>query len=505
MKPLYTLIAVLLVITSCSKDMGNYDYTEVNTYEISEIRTGSGISRNYDAVLGQLLKIEPVIESADSTVKDNLSYWWIIEKDTVSTERNLNYEVNLPIGVHQSQFVMMDNHTGLTYKVGFAVNVTSPFGRGYFFLNEDEEHNTVLGFKGVSDEDTVFVNTYEIDGVRFGKYPMTMNGVKKYKTGPNDYSWQVYLVSKEGEFPVIFADLTSYSPLKFFDQSAYMGVWGSEYEFKPTHVDLRSSGVTYFISNGRISFFDDFNLYRHSLLFDNTPDYELEDIIIGDINRLSGIRSLIGFDKISSKFKIISPYPESNPDKGIVYNNSLLDRVLDIESEDGLFDGHKIAGAYSAYIGSTGLLNSKVFSIKGNTIHLSEFNSRYEAPYVPELNYLGSETIEGLNEESSITIFEDVAGDAYVAAGNKVFKSSITTIGFGEFLNIDDSFGVITALKYQATSINSNQPRLFIATYDENSSEELKGSILIYDVNTKKVIHEFKNVTNKVVEIFLGE
>src|SRR5699024_12554187 len=84
--------------------------------------------------------------------------------------------------------------------------------------------STVLGFKGVSDEDTVFVNTYEIDGVRFGKYPMTMNGVKKYKTGPNDYSWQVYLVSKEGEFPVIFADLTSYSPLKFFDQSAYMGV-----------------------------------------------------------------------------------------------------------------------------------------------------------------------------------------------------------------------------------------------------------------------------------------
>src|SRR5699024_3887435 len=248
-----------------------------------------------------------------------------------------------------------------------------------------------------------------------------------------------------------------------------------------------------------------FNLYRHSLLFDNTPDYELEDIIIGDINRLSGIRSLIGFDKISSKFKIISPYPESNSDNGLVYNNCLLDRVVDIVSEDGLFDGHKIAGAYSAYIGSTGLLNSKVFSIKGNTIHLSEFNSRYEAPYVPELNYLGSETIEGLNEESSITIFEDVAGDAYVAAGNKVFKSSITTIGFGEFLNIDDSFGVITALKYQATSINSNQPRLFIATYDENSSEELKGSILIYDVNTKKVIHEFKNVTNKVVEVFLGE
>lgn len=505
MKNFYLLLIIVFSLISCSKDLGSYDYSEVNTYEISGINTGTGISRNYNVVMGQKVTIEPVIESSMEGVSDNLSYLWIVEKDTVSKERDFNYEVTLPIGLYQSQFVLIDNNTGLSYGVGFALNVTSPFGRGYFFLNQDEENNTVLSFKGVSDEDTVVVSSYEIDGVSFGKFPKTMSGVKKYKSGPNDYSWQVYIVSEEGEYPVIFADLTSYSALKFFNKNSYMGTWGSEYEFNPTHVDLRSSGRTYFISNGKVSFFDDYNLYRHSLLFDNTPDYELEDILIGDINRFSGIRSLIGFDKMSSKFKVISSYPESDPEKGIVYNNSLLDRVLEVESPEGLFDNHKVAGAYSSYISSTGLLNSKVFTISENTIHLSEFNTEFEAPYVPMLNYLGSETIQGLTEDSPLAIFEDTFGDAYVATGTKVHKSSMTSLGFGEYLEIDAGYGEITALKYQTTSSNSEQPRLFIATYDANSSHELKGSILIYDVNTKKAIHEFKNVTNKVVDIFLGE
>lgn len=500
---IYLVLAYLFV--SCSKDVGNYDYVDVNVYEVSGIRTGSGVSRNYDVVMGQTLSIQPVIESSLGTDESDLSYKWVVENDTVSEERNLEYLVNLPIALHQAKFVLLDNRTGIEYSVGFAINVTSPFGRGYFFLNEDEVGNSWLSFKAVSDEELAVVNTDNINDVKFGKYPMKMNGVKKYKSGPNDYSWEVYVLSKEGEYSTILANLTSYTPLKFFGKNSYVGTWAQEYEFNPTHVDLRSAGRTYFITDGKIAFFDDNNLYRHSQLYDNTPDYKLDNALIGDINRFSSIRSIIGFDLLSYKFKVISPYSQSDPSKGIIYDVNLLDRALDIESPEGAYDGHRVAGSFSAYISSTGLLNNKILTIKENTVTLSELNVAYASPYVPELTSISSQTINGLKIGAPTTLYEHQSGDAYIAVGNKILKSSIVTLSFGDFLTVNPDLGEITAIKYQINSTNSENPRLFVGTYDPSSTEDLKGSILIYDVNTKTVLHELKNVTNKVVDIFLAE
>ena len=500
----YILFATI-GLASCSKDIGNYDYSEVNTYTISDIKTGAGVGRNYDVVLGQSLSIKPTIVSADSTLKDNLSYLWIVEKDTISKEKDLNYRVDLPIGLHQGQFVLLDNNTGLKKHVGFAINVTSPFGRGYFFLNEDEEGNTFLGFKAVSDTNNHVANTDNIKENKFGRYPKKLAGVKKYKSGPTDYRWEVYVLSKEGKNPVVLADLTSYSPLRFFEKDGYMGNWGVEYEFNPTYVDIRSASNTYFISNGKVAFYDDYNLYRHGLLFDNTPDYKLDDALIGDINRFSGFKSLIGFDLLTSKFKVITYYPASDPSKGIVFNNKIFDRVLDVETPEGLYDGHRVAGSYSAYLSTTRELNSRVFTVKQNTITLSNLSAAATSPYIPTLLTSKTQTINGIKIGSPLTIFENNAGDAYLAVQNKVYKSSIIDMDFAEYLTVDSSLGEITALKYQINSTNSPEPRLFVCTYNANSSHKLKGSILVYDVNSKKIIHRLENVTNKVVDVFLGE
>lgn len=490
---------------SCSKDLGNYDYNAINTYEVTGLKSGTGVAGNYDLVLGQQLNLVPEIKSKMNENSPDLSYFWMVGSDTISTTKDLDYKVDLPIAMYPAKFELRDNKTGMKYISSFTFNITSPFGRGYFFLNQDEQNKTWLGFKNVSDEINDIVNTDQISGEQFGSFPVKMAGVQRFRTGPNDYSWEVYIVSKEGKYPVVFADLTKYAALKYFDKRSYAGTWGTEYEFKPTHVDLRSSGRTYFISNGRVALFDDYNLYRHSLLFDNTPDYKLDDILIGDINRFSGARSLIGFDLLRSKFKVISAYPASDPAKGIVFNANLLDRALEVESPANMFDGHKVVGAFSAYISSTKLLNSKVFTIQGNTVHLVDLNVGYVSPYVPELVHKGSQVIAGLTSTSPMTFFEDPAGDSYVVAGNKIYKSSIVNLGFVEYKTIDASLGEITAIKYQKLSKNSNTPRLYICTYDKNSTAALKGSILIYDVITGKLVHELKHVTNKVVDIFLGE
>lgn len=508
MKKNILYISSLLIFFSCSKDLGNYNYNELPSYTVSEIKTGAGVSRNYDIVLGETLEITPVIESSSASNKEDLSFCWIVENDTVSQERDLKIVVDLPIALHQAQFVLTDNNTGLQYKTGFAINVTSPFGRGYFFLNQDEDNNTLLGFKAVSDAKNLVSNTDELKGRKFGKYPLNMNGVKKFKTGPTDYRWEVFVLSKESDYPVVYADLTTYAPIRYFDENSYLGNWSTEFNFKPTYVDLRAAGVTYFINDGRIAFFDNNNLYRHSLLFDNTPDYRLDNVLIGDIQRFSGFRSIIGFDLLSSKFKLISRYPASDPSKGIIYNANILDRVLDIENPQGVsYVGHKVVSSYSTYISSVRLLNSKVFSIKDNNIHLSEFVSSITSPYLPEIFDLGSQSIPGLTSNAPMAIYENVAGDAYLAANNIIYKSSIAVLNFAAYLQVDPSLGSVTAMKYQISSPGNNvtTPRLFVCTYDPQSTHKYKGSILVYDVNTKSIIHELKNVTNKVVDIFLGE
>ncbi len=503
----YILIFILLVISSCSKDLGNYNYKEINTYSVSGINTGAGISRNYDVLLGQTLKISPVIEDKFKENNPDLSYYWIVEKDTISRDRDLNYSINLPIKVYQGKFVLTDNKTGMNYITVFALNVTSPFGRGYFFLAEDDEHNTILSFKAVPDDSKNIVSTDNMDGIKFGKYPKNMAGVKAFRSGPQDYSWRVFLVSGEGEYPVLFADLTAYKPIKYFTRDAFMGTWGSEFQFSPSHVSLKSQGVTYFINNGRIAFFDNSNLYRPSLLFDNTPDYKLDDLLIGDVNRFNGARSLIGFDLLSSRFKVVTRYSQSNPDKGIVYNNNLLDRMVDIPAPQGVTDGHKVLGSASFYIPATGYLTSKVITVKGSNLSLISFDIPYSAgtPFLPVFSLLNTQHVPGVNENSKMTVFENMGGYAYVSAGSKIFRSNFVDGNFTEFLNIPSELGEITGIKYQSSSVNSTLPRLFVTTFNRNAQSKNKGSILVYDVNTQAVIHQFTNVTGKVVDIFLAE
>lgn len=503
----YLFIFLLFVMCSCSKDLGNYDYKEINTYTVTGINTGAGIERNYNVLMGEMLKITPEIEDKFQDSSPDLSYYWILENDTISEERNLEYLIDMPIKVYHGKYVLVDNKTGMNYTTVFALNVTSPFGRGYFFLAEDEEHRTILSFKAVGDNVENIVTTDNMGGIPFGKYPKNMAGVKAYRSGPQDYSWRVFLVSGEGQYPVLFADLTSYSPIKYFTRDAFMGTWGNEYVFNPSHVALKSQGVTYFINDGHVAFFDNSNLYRPSQLFDGTPDYQLDDVLIGDVNRFNGARSLIGFDLISSRFKVITRYNQSDPEKGIVYNSNILDRMEDIPAPEGITDGHKVLGSASFYVAATGYLTSKVVTVKGSELNLISFDVPYSAgsPFLPQLDLLHTQQVEGVNANSKMTVFENMGGYAYVSAGNKIVRANFVDGNFMEFITIPSDLGTITSLKYQVNSINSATPRLFISTYDKNATGDNKGSILVYDVDTRTLIHQFKHVTGKVVDIFLAE
>lgn len=89
------ILAVLYIIitfgvVSCYEDKGNYDYKEINEISIS------GIQESYERMKWQDLRITPQL-SFSLHENDSLTYCWEIDGRTVSTERNLDYSVDVNI------------------------------------------------------------------------------------------------------------------------------------------------------------------------------------------------------------------------------------------------------------------------------------------------------------------------------------------------------------------------------------------------------------------------
>ena len=90
---------ILLSVVSCYDDKGNYDYHDINEITFGDVNTTYNVLLNIDT-----LKIDALVEmsTGDKTDASRFQYAWIIspintsnQKDTISTERVLNYFISL--------------------------------------------------------------------------------------------------------------------------------------------------------------------------------------------------------------------------------------------------------------------------------------------------------------------------------------------------------------------------------------------------------------------------
>lgn len=144
-----SLTLVLFLFSSCFKDKGNYDYTEVGEIEIS------GIEENYTKVsfAGVILEIMPNIK----TDYQDLEYEWSIwdrnklengmgnvkvEVEVIGTERNLAYEVNLTPSRYKLAYKVTSKSNGYSAIATADLEINSALSRGFYILKETQEGNT---------------------------------------------------------------------------------------------------------------------------------------------------------------------------------------------------------------------------------------------------------------------------------------------------------------------------------------------------------------------------
>jgi hypothetical protein len=146
-KIIWSLFSVLLLI-ACNPDLGNYEYSEINTIDIS------GIDPMYVISPGDTLKIQPQLTASLGDNGDTYTYRWLCyryrpnrnnheEPSIWSETRDLSFPITgvwaKPVeNVDYTCFYQVTNTvTGVSYtSSAFTVSVRNPYAIGYLALCE---------------------------------------------------------------------------------------------------------------------------------------------------------------------------------------------------------------------------------------------------------------------------------------------------------------------------------------------------------------------------------
>ena len=137
----YTIALLSLALAaSCSKDLGNYEYNEINELNIGNVNAEYKVRTGIDT-----LRIKPDIKTTlDEGDTSRYRYLWILRTgtlkfDTIGKTRNLNYPVKLDPTLYELYYRLLDKKTGVTWNATTKVVVSTASSRGWLLMGENEQ------------------------------------------------------------------------------------------------------------------------------------------------------------------------------------------------------------------------------------------------------------------------------------------------------------------------------------------------------------------------------
>ncbi|RZK65825.1 MAG: hypothetical protein EOO92_25905, partial [Pedobacter sp.] len=130
---------IALLTGGCRKDLGNYDYSPVDSLGIE------GIQDAYQFTIGVKADITPELKFVQGSAfnEADYSYEWASylgntsSKKIVHTGKNLDIEIPLGIGSYRFYYVVKQKSTGITWQRNFTVSVFGTFQPGGWFVLND--------------------------------------------------------------------------------------------------------------------------------------------------------------------------------------------------------------------------------------------------------------------------------------------------------------------------------------------------------------------------------
>jgi hypothetical protein len=171
MKKIIILIVVMVIgITSCMKDKGNYEYTDAEEQYPAAI---VDFEAEYKLMAGDLIIISPEFEE-DGVDDSKYGYLWFVDngsgvRDTIGLERNLEYQVQQKAGEHTLHLKITNLLNDVSRNYSVKLIVQTEFSTGWFVTKEtmgetDIDQVTYEGNRYVSNI-IAMVNGRSIPGV----------------------------------------------------------------------------------------------------------------------------------------------------------------------------------------------------------------------------------------------------------------------------------------------------------------------------------------------------
>ncbi|NML37821.1 hypothetical protein HHL17_11505 [Chitinophaga sp. G-6-1-13] len=194
-KLLSGMFLVAAAVSSCYKDKGNYDYTELNELSLK------GLESRYERDQDDSLNIKVDLKGTQYADTSRFTYAWEIGRVILSTKKDLHLKVNMATGDHLARFIVTDKDNGVKSYFRFSLRVVSATAGDLLLVLSNYNGRAELSYQRLDKEADFAVNYYQ---QRFGQALGT--GPKQICIGYNTMANQQPFADTSGSVQVITAE-----------------------------------------------------------------------------------------------------------------------------------------------------------------------------------------------------------------------------------------------------------------------------------------------------------
>jgi len=142
MRKIISWCCILIIFSSCYKDLGNYHYHDINNVTIANFDTVNG----YSTLFNDTFRLSPTLVSSQNKNNDSdYTYSWTWRPSNVlsaaadsllSTSRNLNKLITLAPGSYTLMYKVTDKTTGVQFHIKTLLVVSTAVYEGFLVLND---------------------------------------------------------------------------------------------------------------------------------------------------------------------------------------------------------------------------------------------------------------------------------------------------------------------------------------------------------------------------------
>lgn len=489
------LVSLALLMVSCFRDKS----TDADQ-PISEI-TISGIDSVYNIDKNESLVINPVVKQTNE--QKELSYTWEINLDNYSNEEAFDFVGN-ELGRFNCRLIV-ENEDGKAF-VPFVVNVNSPYEYGLTVLSKDEEGNSMLSFMQEP------MKAGDVAKFTVGDCFAINNADMKFASNPAD------IVQTSGSLIIACQGSEAEgdgATIYFLNEKTFVVenfITSKEYPaFKPTKLltpSQTSVGISYPVLSEDGTVYDLptynailqpstklFSKYSQSA-FVGTSTSSYYDILLWD-NVAKGVALIYngyGPYYYGSKYLMQCTDPEFASEnyfkdvKGII----AMAMIRRTPAQKSIYEREMLL-----------LVAGKTF-LQKVIFPTFPWNSVEGKPGVHYLVDNGGPKIAGMGkspiDEKTPCVANKTYNSLLFASGNTVKRWYYTTnthiTKADNLLTVGGNNAVITSME-----MSEDHLKTYVAFYDPDSTEELKGSVWVFDTDKGTVLEKYDNICHKPVKI----